>query len=163
MSINVDVSSLTQLDQFAAVLSRTLREGDIVYLHGDLGAGKTACVGAYFAALNFTGRVKSPTYTLVESYTHAGNAYHHFDFYRMRSPSEFFDSGLEDYFDGRAIIFVEWPEKAAEALPPSTLSCYFSFMPCEQKRTIRCVADSQRGNEIMTQLAESYGASACKD
>ena len=103
-------------------LARALQPGLVIYLHGDLGAGKTALTRALIQAAGHTGTVKSPTYTLSEPYRvsidgQPGNVIH-YDLYRMASPEEFLDAGFRDDFDGRNVCIVEWPEKGEPVLPP---------------------------------------------
>lgn len=104
-----------------AALAPTLRPGLSVHLHGDLGAGKTTLVRAILTALGHPGRVKSPTYTLVELYTVSRLNLYHFDFYRFRDTHEWREAGFSDYFDGGNVCLVEWPEKAGAELPAPDL------------------------------------------
>ncbi len=103
-------------------LARTLAPGLSIHLHGDLGAGKTFLTRALLHAAGHEGRVKSPTYALVEPYTVtlAGRTVEllHFDLYRMGSPEEFLEAGLRDHFGADKICVVEWPERAAGLIPP---------------------------------------------
>ena len=103
---------------FGARLAPHLTAGLTVYLEGDLGAGKTTLVRAMLRALGYAGRVKSPTYTLVESYTLPAFELYHFDLYRMHDPREWLDAGFRDLGDGQAVSLIEWPEKGAGWLPP---------------------------------------------
>jgi tRNA threonylcarbamoyladenosine biosynthesis protein TsaE len=107
---------------FGAALARALRPGLVIYLHGDLGAGKTALTRALLHAAGHQGTVRSPTYTLSEPYRIGlgGAAVNviHYDLYRMSSPEEFLDAGFREDFDGRNICIVEWPEKGEPVLPP---------------------------------------------
>jgi tRNA threonylcarbamoyladenosine biosynthesis protein TsaE len=107
---------------FGAALARAIAPGLVLYLHGDLGAGKTALTRALLHAAGHRGTVKSPTYTLSEPYriTLGGQSVNviHFDLYRMASPEEFLDAGFREEFDGHNICIVEWPEKGAPVLPP---------------------------------------------
>lgn len=110
-----------------AALARALQPGLIVYLHGDLGAGKTTLTRALLHAAGWQGHVRSPTYALAEPYSLVKPdgltplRIVHFDLYRMSSPEEFIEAGLREEFDGQAICLVEWPEKAAPLLPPPDL------------------------------------------
>jgi tRNA threonylcarbamoyladenosine biosynthesis protein TsaE len=107
---------------FGAALARAVAPGLVIYLHGDLGAGKTALTRALLRAAGYTGTVKSPTYTLSEPYRVelSGAAVNviHYDLYRMSSPEEFLDAGFREDFDGKNICIVEWPEKGEPVLPP---------------------------------------------
>jgi tRNA threonylcarbamoyladenosine biosynthesis protein TsaE len=105
-----------------AALARALAPGLVIYLQGDLGAGKTALTRALLRACGYQGTVKSPTYTLAEPYrvTLGGEPVDviHYDLYRMSSPEEFLDAGFREDFDGHNICIVEWPEKGEPVLPP---------------------------------------------
>jgi tRNA threonylcarbamoyladenosine biosynthesis protein TsaE len=111
--------------ELGAALARALVPGLVIYLHGDLGAGKTALTRALLHAAGHKGTVKSPTYTLSEPYrVQLGGApveVIHYDLYRMSSPEEFLDAGFREDFDGHNICIVEWPEKGEPVLPPPDL------------------------------------------
>lgn len=112
-------------------LARAIIPGLAIYLHGDLGAGKTALTRALLHAAGHVGNVKSPTYTLSEPYrvTLDGKPVNiiHYDLYRMGSPEEFLDAGFREDFDGQNICIVEWPEKAEGVLPPPDLRVILSI------------------------------------
>lgn len=105
-----------------AALANVLAPGLVIYLHGDLGAGKTALTRALLQAAGHKGAVKSPTYTLSEPYRVELDgrplSLIHYDLYRMSSPEEFLDAGFREDFDGRNVCIVEWPEKGEPVLPP---------------------------------------------
>jgi tRNA threonylcarbamoyladenosine biosynthesis protein TsaE len=105
-----------------------LAPGVVVWLDGDLGAGKTTLVRALLRACGHTGPVKSPTYTLVEIYVISRIYWYHFDFYRFNFPEEFLDAGLGEYFRDDAVCLVEWPEKAVGYLP-QPISSFASVLP----------------------------------
>lgn len=113
-----------------AALARALAPGLAIYLHGDLGAGKTALTRALLHAAGHKGHVKSPTYTLSEPYSVQLDGQRldiiHFDLYRMGSPEEFLDAGFREDFNGRNVCIVEWPEKADPVLPPADINIYLS-------------------------------------
>lgn len=104
-----------------AALARAIVPGLVIYLHGDLGAGKTALTRSLLHAAGHQGTVKSPTYTLSEPYRVQldGQPVNviHYDLYRMASPEEFLDAGFREDFDGKNICIVEWPEKGEPVLP----------------------------------------------
>jgi tRNA threonylcarbamoyladenosine biosynthesis protein TsaE len=114
-----------------AALARVLTPGLTIYLHGDLGAGKTALTRAMLHAAGHAGHVKSPTSTLAEPYsvTLAGRPVEviHFDLYRLASPEEFLDAGFRDYFSENTVCVIEWPEKAAGVLPAPDIQLLLSI------------------------------------
>ncbi|GGE87968.1 tRNA (adenosine(37)-N6)-threonylcarbamoyltransferase complex ATPase subunit type 1 TsaE [Massilia psychrophila] len=130
-----------------AALARVLSPGLVIYLHGDLGAGKTALTRALLHAAGHIGKVKSPTYTLAEPYqvSLAGRAVQviHFDLYRMSSPEEFLDAGFREDFNQDNICIVEWPEKGAPVLPAPDLA--ISLGVCGEGRTVELQALSELG------------------
>ena len=89
----------------------------LVLLHGDLGAGKTTLVRHLLRGLGVAGRIKSPTYALVEPYVTPCVQVWHFDFYRFADPQEWEDAGLRDIFATPGLKLVEWPDKAGDLLP----------------------------------------------
>jgi len=109
-----DEAATAQLGQR---LAATLAPGLRIYLRGDLGAGKTTLARALLRALGFQGRVKSPSYALVELYTVSSLNLYHFDFFRFRNQKEWSDAGFREYFSSDGVCLVEWPEKARDVLP----------------------------------------------
>jgi tRNA threonylcarbamoyladenosine biosynthesis protein TsaE len=108
-------------------LAKTMPPGLIIYLHGDLGTGKTTLMRGVLRGLGFLGKVKSPTYTLVEPYEISSHRLFHFDLYRLHTPRELHDLGMEDYADGEANCWIEWPEKGQGYLPAPDLECSLSY------------------------------------
>jgi tRNA threonylcarbamoyladenosine biosynthesis protein TsaE len=139
-------------------LAPLLTPGTVVWLDGDLGAGKTTLVRAAFRALGYAGPVKSPTYTLVEIYVISSLYLYHFDFYLFRNPREFIDAGLDEYFRKDAVCLVEWPGKAAGFVPPADLAVCLRFpdkASCSG-RIADLIACSERGRACLKTLAK-YG------
>ncbi|MBN8737952.1 MAG: tRNA (adenosine(37)-N6)-threonylcarbamoyltransferase complex ATPase subunit type 1 TsaE [Lysobacterales bacterium 69-70] len=121
----------------AAALAPALGEGGVIHLHGDLGAGKTTFARALIAALGVSGRIKSPTYSLIESYRAAGLAIHHLDLYRIADAGELEWLGLDEIADGASLILVEWPERGGTALPRPDLVLEFAYAPVGRQLTLR--------------------------
>jgi tRNA threonylcarbamoyladenosine biosynthesis protein TsaE len=137
-----------------AALARALAPGLAIYLHGDLGAGKTALTRALLHAAGHAGTVKSPTYTLSEPYRIRldGRLVNviHFDLYRMGSPEEFLDAGFREDFNGDNICIVEWPEKADPVLPPADLNLFLTVAGAG--RDVELQASTALGNSCLQRL-----------
>ena len=134
---------------FAALLARqpALRDAH-VELHGPLGAGKTTFVRHLLRALGVTGRIKSPTYTVLEPH-HVGDlAISHFDFYRFDDPREWEDAGLREVFAAPGLKLSEWPQKAAGQLPPADLRLHLAVRG-DTAREVRLEACSERGEALL--------------
>ena len=97
------------------------RPGLALYLRGELGAGKTTLVRGLLRGLGYQGRVKSPTYTLVEPYVDLRLNLYHFDFYRFKDRSEWLSSGFREHFNPESLCIVEWPERAGDLIAPPDL------------------------------------------
>ena len=95
--------------------------GRVIHLRGELGAGKTTVARGLLRALGYAGRVKSPTYAVVEPYTLSRLHLYHFDFYRFSEKAEWVNSGFRDYFSPATACIVEWPERAGGLLAPPDL------------------------------------------
>lgn len=135
---------------FAQRLSKQLKAGLVVYLLGDLGAGKTTLVRGMLNALGFTGRVKSPTYTLVESYSCQDLEIRHFDLYRLIDEEEWEAAGFRDEFNGQNIFLIEWPEKAQHLIPPADLTVQFEIL--DHGRNLTVQSHTLTGQTCLAQL-----------
>ncbi|WP_243457677.1 tRNA (adenosine(37)-N6)-threonylcarbamoyltransferase complex ATPase subunit type 1 TsaE [Ottowia testudinis] len=135
---------------FAARLAALPGLGNaFIELHGDLGAGKTTFVRHLLRALGVAGRIKSPTYAVVEPHaTPGGLAVSHFDFYRFNDPREWEDAGFRDLFAAPGLKLAEWPEKAAGLLPPADLALYIAVQASEA-RQVRVTAPTALGAELL--------------
>ena len=122
----------------------------LIVLSGDLGAGKTTFVRHLLSALGVQGRIKSPTYAVVESYTLTSDLnIWHFDFYRFNDPREWEEAGFRDIFASQGLKLVEWPEKAGEYLPPSDLQITIEA-GADMSRSVMLTAHSPAGAELLT-------------
>lgn len=153
----VDENATAELTQG---LARAPELGNaVVWLHGDLGAGKTTFVRHLLRALGVQGRIKSPTYAIVEPHQApasplfpAGLTVNHFDFYRFNDPREWEDAGFRELFAQPGLKLVEWPEKAAACLPPPDLDVTIESMDHDQ-RVFHLRALSPCGLAILGALA----------
>jgi tRNA threonylcarbamoyladenosine biosynthesis protein TsaE len=138
--------SLTLADENATIqlalrLALQLKPGMVIYLRGDLGAGKTTLVRGILNALGYTGRVKSPTYTLLEPYHAGGFEVRHFDLYRLHDEEEWEAAGFRDEFDGRNIFFIEWPDNALGFIPPADMEIILEIL--EQGRNVEIRSNTE--------------------
>lgn len=111
-----------ETELFGAELFHSLPSTCLVFLHGELGAGKTTLVRGYLRAAGYAGTVKSPTYNLVEEYSLPKRKVFHFDLYRLHDPEELEWIGINDYLSQDSVCFIEWPDKGKTYLPkPNTV------------------------------------------
>ncbi len=144
---------------FAAALAThaALRDA-YIELQGPLGAGKTTFVRHLLRALGVEGRVKSPTYTVMEPYALPGFSVSHFDFYRFNDPREWLDAGFRDVFAEPGLKLAEWPEKAAGLLPVPDLRLHIE-PGADEDRCVRLDAFTPRGLELLAGLLAGLLAS----
>lgn len=126
----------------------------MVTLEGDLGAGKTTLVRGLLEGLGYTGKVKSPTYALVEPHVVSGLNLYHFDFYRLNQPEEYLEAGLDEYFAGQGVCLVEWPDKAAPYLPAPDLRVELAVVG--NSREARLQAVSERGRACLNAFTQPH-------
>lgn len=155
MTEAIELSQVFLPDETATVafgerLGAAAAGGAVIYLHGNLGMGKTTLCRGVLRFFGHTGAVKSPTYTLVEPYeTPAGQVYH-FDLYRLGDPEELEYLGIRDYFDTQAICLIEWPERGAGFLPVPDLE--ITLQNENQGRLIKWSKNTQKGCMIADRL-----------
>jgi tRNA threonylcarbamoyladenosine biosynthesis protein TsaE len=126
--------------------------GQVMHLRGDLGSGKTTLARGLLRALGYAGRVKSPTYTLVELYSLSSLNLYHFDFYRFRDQEEWLSSGFRDYFNAQSLCVVEWPERAGDLLAPPDLEVRLEFDAASPGRRAVLEARSPAGSSWLSHL-----------
>ncbi len=148
-AVQLLVATADDMEALGARLAQACRPGVRIHLSGELAAGKTTLARGYLRALGHTGAVKSPTFTLVESYTLASRTVHHFDLYRMAA-GELEFIGIEDYFDADADCLIEWAERGAPILPVPDLS--LSLRVVDAGRQVRLESHNQLGDDILSSL-----------
>jgi len=134
-----------------------LQPGMVIYLKGDLGAGKTTLARGVLAGLGHPGKVKSPTFTLVEPYDLSRLYLYHLDFYRFRASksegtNELEDAGFRECFDGRSVCLIEWPERAGSRLAPPDLTLNLDVQ--DTGRSAAIAAQTEAGRECLERLRQ---------
>jgi tRNA threonylcarbamoyladenosine biosynthesis protein TsaE len=155
-TLTLPLANASQTDTLGARLAPLLAQGGRIYLHGTLGAGKTSLVRAVLRALGVTGRIKSPTYALVEPYKLSNLYCYHFDFYRFADSDEWLESGFDEWLDNPSVLcLVEWPEKAGRSLPEPDL--HIRLETDGEGRQAWLEAPTSRGRSWLSALTATPG------
>ena len=147
----IRVNSAAAMEDLGRRLARGRAGQCVVYLEGDLGAGKTTFARGVLRGLGYRGKVKSPTYTLLESYQLEGVSCFHLDLYRLSDPEELAYLGLRDLLLEQAMLLVEWPERGQGELPPADLIVRIAY--CGPDRELEPLARSPAGRALLEALA----------
>ena len=136
--------------ELGKVMAAYLQQGMVIFLEGELGAGKTTLARGIFRGLGYEGKVKSPTYTLVEEYNVDGRVCFHFDLYRLADPEELEFMGIRDFTLEKDILLIEWPEKGEGFLPGADLIIEIEY--ADKGRKISMDAKTEKGNSFLEQI-----------
>ena len=147
----IPLKNETETTEIGAKVASYLKGGEIIYLKGELGTGKTTFVRGALHKLGFTGSVKSPTFTIVEPYSIDSHVIYHFDLYRLDDPEELESLGIRDYCDGQSICFFEWPEKGGDFLPDADILISLSYQ--NEGRALEISTFSEIGDSIIGNLS----------
>jgi len=138
--------------QLADIVKIKLKQGVIVFLNGDLGAGKTTLTRGFVQGMGHVGNVKSPTYTLVEPYDLQHWQVYHFDLYRLADAEELEYMGIRDYFNRNCCSFIEWPEKGQGMLPEPDMIIDLAYL--DEQRQVSFQANTTLGERLLSFLAK---------
>lgn len=147
-----DETATIDMGKQIAMAVQQLNISLVVYLHGDLGAGKTTLTRGFVQGMGHNGKVKSPTYTLVEPYELTPWQVYHFDLYRLADPEELEYMGIREYFSQQSCCFVEWPEKGQDMIPSADIELWLHYV--DEQREITLQANSPIGSDILQYLAK---------
>ena len=152
LALQINLADESNTLQLGQQLAAALHQGGVIYLQGDLGAGKTTLSRGIIQAMGHSGSVKSPTYTLVEPYELGALRLYHFDLYRLGDPEELEYIGIRDYFDPGVICLVEWPEQGADRIPAPDLQVALDRV--RSGRLARLQAYTEAGQNMLGELTK---------
>ncbi len=138
---------------FGRRLGEAVTAPALLFLEGDLGAGKTTLARGFLQARGHTGPVRSPTYTLIEPYALPHGTVYHLDLYRLGDPEELEYLGLREMLAEQAVLLVEWPERGAGWLPPPDLRLHLAYSEAGGARRLRLEAATPRGEALCSALS----------
>ena len=147
--MKIEVADAAAMESLGAQLAQS-RAAGIIYLKGDLGAGKTTLARGFLQALGHTGRVRSPTYTLIEPYPFDFGMVYHIDLYRLTDARELEDLGLRDLLEEQALLLVEWPERGSGVLPAADLLISIEHLDVGRRVTLE--AATAAGQHLVSKL-----------
>lgn len=150
IDFNFVLSDEQETINFGAALASLCEQSTTIFLHGNLGAGKTTFSRGFIQSLGHKGKVKSPTYTLVEPYQLESRNVYHFDLYRLADPEELEFMGIRDYFTPNSICLIEWPERGIGILPNPDLEITLHYDG--EQRIAQLHSNTHVGDKLITNL-----------
>jgi len=157
--MNILLADEAATEKLGQSLAKACPSQCLIFLRGDLGAGKTTLSRGFLRGLGYQGRVKSPTYTLVEPYEISAadvspvRQVYHFDLYRLADPEELAYMGAEDCFADNAVSLVEWPQQGAGMLPPADIDILLQYQNGGRQAHVQAATD--QGRQIIKRLSET--------
>ena len=151
--MQLTISNSIAMRKLGGIIASVSEPGCVIYLQGDLGAGKTTLVRGFLRSLGYLGHVRSPTFNLFEVYQVRTKVICHFDLYRLTNPEELIYIGASDYFTEKNICLIEWPEHGKGFLKHADLICKIDFVPGGKGRSVEAIAVSSKG-KIMAKKFE---------
>jgi tRNA threonylcarbamoyladenosine biosynthesis protein TsaE len=151
-SVTYYVPDAAAMDALGQCLAQSARHPGVIYLQGELGTGKTTLVRGLLRGFGYHGKVKSPTYTLVEPYPIGGLTVYHLDLYRLGSPEELEWIGIRDLLAAVSLLLVEWPEQGVGMLPPADLVISLAYQ--DQGRELRFRALTTQGERMIAACSQ---------
>ncbi len=124
--------------EFGLELGRTVKEGQVIAMIGDLGTGKTTLTKYIADGLGVTEMISSPTFTIVKEYHSGRLPLYHFDVYRIADPEEFWNIGAEEYLNGKGVCIVEWADLVLDEIPEDALFIFIDYGQTEGERIYKC-------------------------
>jgi tRNA threonylcarbamoyladenosine biosynthesis protein TsaE len=150
--VQILIYNENEMERLGEKIARVLDDNDLVYLKGELGAGKTTLVRGIARAKGYQGRVTSPTFALMNVYLMENMQINHFDFYRL-NPNDIYDLGVEDYLERQGLSLIEWPQAGAGILPPEALLVDISLIDDDYERERR-VSIKAQGSQYQRKIEE---------
>ena len=146
----LEVPDARQQEALGGMISAEAPASFIVYLAGDLGAGKTTLVRGFLRGLGYLGNVKSPTFTLLEPYELGDRVVYHLDLYRLADPGELEYLGLRDLLAQNTTLLIEWPEQGRGMLPDADIIVDIGYS--DEGRNLGFRSRSTKGERLLTSL-----------
>ncbi|MBU0744304.1 MAG: tRNA (adenosine(37)-N6)-threonylcarbamoyltransferase complex ATPase subunit type 1 TsaE [Gammaproteobacteria bacterium] len=153
--MQIKIKTALAMRRLGGVIASSCVPGSVVYLQGELGAGKTTLVRGFLRRIGYKGHVRSPTFNLFETYQVKGQTICHFDLYRLIKPEELVYVGVVDYFNEENICLIEWPDHGKGFLPEADLFCSFDFVTKGQARVVEISATSSKGEMMVEKIVKN--------